>query len=63
MLLSRCGSKNGHQKGIMCLNEIGLHAQSMVTIIFFNSQHDHGGLFDHLMSRRIFTLIMNKIYI
>ena len=28
-----------------------------------NSQHNWGDLYDHLMSMRIFTLIMNKIFI
>ena len=28
----RCGSKNGHQND-MCLKEIGLHAQNMLTIL------------------------------
>ena len=29
----RCGSKNGHQKGIMCFKEIGLHVQTLVTTL------------------------------
>ena len=29
---NRCGSWNGYQKG-MCLKEIGLHAQNMLTIL------------------------------
>ena len=29
----------------------------------FNSEHNLGDMFDHLMSTRIFTLIMNKIFI
>ena len=28
----RCGSKNGYQK-VMCLKEIGLCAQSMITVL------------------------------
>ena len=28
-----CRSKNGHQKGIMCLQEIGLSAQYLLTIL------------------------------
>jgi hypothetical protein len=27
-----CGSKNGYQKGIMCLLNIGLHPKNMITI-------------------------------
>ena len=29
----RCGSKNGHKKDIMYLNEIGVHAQKLLTIL------------------------------
>ena len=29
----------------------------------FNSQHNWGDLYDHLMRARVFTLIMNKIFI
>ena len=29
----RCGSKNWHQKGIMCLKEFGLRAQNMLAIL------------------------------
>ena len=54
-------SKNGHQKD-MCLKEIELCVQNMLTII--GSIIDMiGGLYDHLMSKRMFTLIMNKIFI
>ena len=28
----RCGSKNRYQEGITSLNEIGLHAQNMITV-------------------------------
>ena len=47
-----------------CLEEIRLCAQNMIAILRFNSQHNWGGgLYDHSMSRRIFTLIMIKIFI
>ena len=29
----RCGFKNRYQKGIMCLKEIGLRAQNMISIL------------------------------
>ena len=29
----RCGSKNDHQKGFMCLKEIGLRTQNTLTIL------------------------------
>ena len=35
----RCGSKNGYQED-MCLEEIGLRAQIIITISKFNSQHN-----------------------
>jgi hypothetical protein len=47
--VGRCGSKSGEQKGNICLNLIGLHAQNIVSNII-------GGLYDHLMSMRTFTL-------
>ena len=29
----KCGCENGHHKGIMCLKEIGVRAQNMITIL------------------------------
>ena len=52
--VARCGPKNGYQKDIMCLKEIGLRAQNMLTIL---------GPYDLFMSMRIFTLTMHKINI
>ena len=46
-----CGSKNGYQT-YMFLKEIGLH-----------TQWGGGGMYDHLMRMRIFSLIMNRIFI
>ena len=46
-------------KEYMCLKQIELHAQNMITI----SQHNWGDLYDHLMNTSIFTLIMNKMFI
>ena len=59
----RCGSKNGHHKGIMCLKEIGVSAQNMLNHSRLNSQHNWGGLYDHSMSMRIFTVIVKMIFI
>ena len=56
-----CGYKNKYEKDI-CLKEIGLHAQNMITILSL-SQHDWGDLYDHLLSTKIFTLIIYKIII
>ena len=38
----RCDSKNGHQKGIMSLGEIGLCDQKFVNHSRLNSQHNKG---------------------
>jgi hypothetical protein len=35
----RCGSKNGYQKGIIGLSEIGIRAQNIITHSRLNSQH------------------------
>ena len=39
----RCGSKNGHQKDIMCSKDIGLPAQKFVNCSRLISQHNVGG--------------------
>ena len=44
----------------MCLEEIGHCAQRYANHARFSGQHDWGDLYGHLMSTRIFTLIMNK---
>ena len=43
----------------MCLNKIGLRAQYYK----LNSQPNWKDLYDLLVSTRIFTLIMNKIFV
>ena len=42
------GSKDRHQKA-MCLKEIGLRAQNMLTIL--NNHHDRGDVYDHFHRR------------
>ena len=50
--------------GIRCLEEIQLHAQCMITILGSKVNIiGEGALYDHLMSTRIFNLIMNKIFV
>ena len=58
----RCESKNGHQKDT-CLEEIGLRAQSMSTILssIVNIFKRACMTIDHLISKRIFTVVVNKI--
>ena len=55
-----CGSKNNHWK-YMCSNEIGLHVQIMLPSLSPVVNIVGGGLYDHLVSMRIFTL--NMIFI
>ena len=64
-MLRGCGSKNGHQKGIMYFKEIGLHAQKMLTILGSILNIFGGGRdpYEYLMSSRISTLRMKKIFI
>ena len=57
-----CDSKNRYETD-MCLKEIGLRAQNMITIFRLNSQHKWGDLYDYLMSTTIFTLILHKILV
>jgi len=48
----------------MCLNEIRLRAQDMITVLGSIAHIIGGNPYDRLMSIiRIFTLIMNKIFI
>ena len=57
----RCASKRGYQTN-MCFKEIGLCIQNMIIILGLISQHiylrEGGIIYDHLMSMRIFTLII-----
>jgi hypothetical protein len=58
-----CGSKNRHQKD-MWFKEIGLRTQILLIVLgsMVNVTVREGrSLYYHLMSMRIFTLIMNKI--
>ena len=43
--------------------EIGVSAQNMLNHSRLNSQHNWGGLYDHSMSMRIFTVIVKMIFI
>ena len=59
-----CGSKDRcHKK--MCLLEIGLRAQSTITILgtIVTISGGKGDLYDHLTSTKIFTLITYEIFI
>ena len=55
------GSKNEYQEDV-CLKEIRLCAPNMITILG-SMVNVTRGTYDHLMSMRLFTLIMNKIFI
>ena len=58
--LVRCDFK--HWKDV-CLEEIGLCAQNMITILDPIVNLYGGDLYEHLMSIGIFTLIMNKVFL
>ena len=60
-----CGCVGVHYEHVqdMSLEEIGLHVQTIVHCIRFSSQDNFGrGLYDHLMSSRIYMLTMNKTF-
>ena len=52
-----CGFKNGYQND-MCLKEIGIHAQNMITILGSIVRHNWVDPYDYLTSARILTLVM-----
>ena len=63
----RCGCKNGHRKDII-LEEIRLCVQNILLTIIGSIVNIIGGggrgdLYDHLISLRILTLTINKIFI
>ena len=46
------------------LKEIGIHIQNMLTILTSTINMIGGGdVYNHLMSRKIFTLMRNKLFI
>lgn len=54
----RCGSKVDNEKD-MYIKDIGLHVQNLLNHSRLNGQHDWEDLYDHLMSMKTFTLIVN----
>ena len=57
----RCGSKNGHQR--LVFKRDWATCSKYLNYSRLSSQHVWGNQYGHLMSMRIFTLIMNKIFI
>lgn len=58
-----CGSKIGYQKD-MCMTKIGLRPQNMTTIPKWGG--GKGGrerLYDRLINMRIFSMVMNNMFI
>ena len=47
----------------MCAQEIELRTQNMLTILGSIVNIISGGIYDNLISTRIFTLIMNEMFI
>ena len=58
----RCGSTNGYKKRQVFKRHWTMCSR-YDNYSRFNSQHNLRGLYDYLMSTRIFTLKMNKIFI
>ena len=59
----KCGSKNGHQKDL-CLKETEqVHAQNLMLILGSTINIDWGDLHDRSMRKRMFTLIVNEVFI
>ena len=63
----KIGSKNGYQNEA-CFRETRWHVENMITSLgsIVNRIGEGGGgrdVYDHLMSRRIFTLTMSTIFI
>ena len=60
----RCRSKNIHQYDV-CLKEIGLHASNFVNHLRFETQPGWGvgDSYDFLLRKRIFTVIMDNLFI
>ena len=59
--VGRCGSKNGYQKDV-CSKEIELHAQNMIIVLDWIVNTIREDLDDHVMSTRISTFIINKLW-
>ena len=59
-----CGSKIRYKKKL-CFKKIELCAQYMITIMdsTVNIIQGEEGLYDHFMSTRMFTMIMDKVFI
>ena len=54
--------KVGHQKD-MCLTEIGLHVQDLLTTLSSMISIIGGGdMYDHLMSTKTLPFLMNKVF-
>jgi hypothetical protein len=51
--LVRCGSKNRHQKGIVCVKGIGLCAQNLLSFLGSIVNIIGGDLYDHIMSENL----------
>jgi len=57
----RCGSKVGHHKD-MCLEEIGLQVQDMLSILSSMINMTRGDMYDHLMSTKTLPFLMNEVF-
>ena len=60
-LMVGCRCKNGHQKDV--LKRDWMTCSKLINHSRRNSEHNWGSLYDHWITRRIFTLAMHRIYI
>ena len=62
-----CGLKNGHHKDFYLEEIVGVCVQNLITflsaIVSVIGRGRRVDLYDHLMSTRIFTLIMNMMFL
>jgi hypothetical protein len=58
----RCGSKNGHQKDILCLKEIGLCTQNLLTIFGLKVNIIESTSIQSFRENEILHLIIIKIF-
>ena len=59
----RCASKNKYHEDIMYLKKNQTMCSKYDNQYRLNSQHHWVNLYDHLTSKRIFTFMMNKVFV
>jgi hypothetical protein len=59
----KCGSKKEHQQDMCLIETERVHAHNLMFILGSPINIDWGDLDDHSIRKRMFTLIMNRIFI